>query len=90
MRLNVTLYVLCLSCMFFSWLGGTLYLLNFQPPILISEWICNIFGMMIGRGKPKFPEKDLSQRESVQMNGQRNALGSNLDIRDERTNRLEL
>jgi len=45
---------------------------------------------MIGRGKPKFPEKDLSQRESVQMNGQRNALGSNLDIRDERTNRLEL
>jgi hypothetical protein len=46
--------------------------------------------MMIGRENPKFPEKDLSQCESIQMNGQGNAVGSNLGIRDERTNRLEL
>lgn len=45
---------------------------------------------MIVRGKPKFPEKDMSKGESVQVTGQGNALASNLDLRDERTNRLEL
>jgi hypothetical protein len=55
-RLNVTSYVHCLSSLLFSWLAGTIYLLNF----LLFEWLCNIFGLMIVRGEPKFREKDMS------------------------------
>ena len=74
----------------FLFVGWDSISVKLPAPILIFEWICNILGMMIGRGNPKFPEEDLSQCESVQMNGQQIALGSNLDIRNERTNRLEL
>jgi hypothetical protein len=61
-------------------------------PTLIFVWIqvCNIFGVMSGRVKPKFSEKGLSQCESVQMNVERNALGSNQALRGDRANRLDL